>query len=263
MTCSIFCIEMLRLGLEAFEFGRKKMGSFISMRSTAECRGPAASLFTFHLDAIALFCLVCFVLGWCLVFVVFVCFFAPDFFARLSPGANRASSSFTTYDWMTVGASSAHRMSSKKNLVGWILTFCLVVLFGGAWFVLLLSVLYPGLLQLILSLSQYDKIADRPCLELVRLPRKKKNYPPSLTPGDCCTIHCQQPCERQPTIDHCFANNTWPSRALKGKCPNSSKGVSTKRLQVQILLFSFISQWLTTSCILFLFWDLENDLYLY
>ena len=32
------------------------------------------SLFIFHLDAITLFCLVCFVLGWCLVLVVFVCF---------------------------------------------------------------------------------------------------------------------------------------------------------------------------------------------
>ena len=69
--------------------------------------------------------------------------------------------------------------------------------------------------------------------------RAKKNCPPILAPGDCCPIRCQQPYEGQPTIAHCLANNTRPSGALKGKCP---KGVSTKRLQVQILLFFFIYQ---------------------
>ena len=55
-----------------------------------------------------------------------------------------------------------------KNLLGF-------GVFGGACFVCCLCpVSIQVLSNLILSLSQYKRIADRPCLKLVWLPRKKK-----------------------------------------------------------------------------------------
>ena len=70
------------------------MGSSFSLRSTVECRGSGrgVSPFTSHLGAIVVFVLVSFCVGWVFGFVVCVVFFAPGFFAWLSPGANRASS---------------------------------------------------------------------------------------------------------------------------------------------------------------------------
>ena len=77
-----------------------------------------ARCFTFHLSP-GCDCVVCcglLLLGGCLVFVGLCLFLCTWVFARHLPGANRASSWFTTDDWMTVRASSAHGMSSKKKL---------------------------------------------------------------------------------------------------------------------------------------------------
>ena len=54
---------------------------------------------------------------------------------------------------------------------------CSWFLFGGVLCCLLFAFLqYPGFLQsLHLSLQQYKRFAHRPCLELDRLPRKKKS----------------------------------------------------------------------------------------
>ena len=88
-------MKMLAFGSEACDDSEGRcLGSSISMRSTAECRGARLFHF-FHLSpgCIRGVGLVCVGLGGC--FVCFFCFvwIAPGFFARHLPGANRASSS--------------------------------------------------------------------------------------------------------------------------------------------------------------------------
>ena len=68
---------------------------------------------------------------------------------------------------------------SPFHLGSWLLSF-VCSLFGGGFWLWCFSLKYPGFLQLLhRSPSQYKRFADRPRLELDRLPRKKKTLIPS------------------------------------------------------------------------------------
>jgi len=94
----------------------------ISLRSAAEWKGSGRGVSPFHLSpgcirGVGSVCVGCLLVGVGALFVVCFALIAPGFFARQLSGAIELLFLQTTDVWMTVRASSAHGMSSKKEMM--------------------------------------------------------------------------------------------------------------------------------------------------